>query len=51
MHTDASSFASTPPAPPQTHIQVYSCTPKGNPNYTFRESIPLGVTSISTPQV
>ena len=30
--------------------QVYSCTPKGNPNYTFRESIPLGVTSISTPQ-
>ena len=31
--------------------QVYSCTPKGNPNYTFRESIPLGVTSISTPQV
>ena len=30
---------------------MYSCTPKGNPNYTFRESIPLGVTSISTPQV
>lgn len=29
---------------------MYSCTPKGNPNYTFRESIPLGVTSISTPQ-
>jgi len=29
---------------------VYSCTPKGNPNYTFRESIPLGVTSISAPQ-
>ena len=31
--------------------QVYSCAPKGNPNYTFRESIPLGVTSISAPQV
>ena len=30
--------------------QVYSCAPKGNPNYTFRESIPLGVTSISMPQ-
>ena len=31
--------------------QVYSCAPKGNPNYTFRESIPLGVTSISQQQV
>lgn len=30
--------------------QVYNCTPKGNPNYTFRESIPLGVTSISQQQ-
>jgi hypothetical protein len=30
--------------------QVYSCAPKGNPTYTFRESIPLGVTAVSAAQ-
>lgn len=29
---------------------MYSCAPKGNPNYTFRESIPLGVTAVSAAQ-
>jgi hypothetical protein len=28
-------------------MQVYSCKPKTNTMYTFRESIPVGVTSIS----
>ena len=40
-----------PTALPRGTLQVYSCAPKGNPNYTFRESIPLGVTSISQQQV
>jgi hypothetical protein len=28
-------------------VQVYSCKPKTNTMYTFRESIPVGVTSLS----
>ena len=29
---------------------MYACAPKGNPNYTYRESIPLGVTAVSALQ-
>jgi hypothetical protein len=30
---------------------VYACLPKLNPQYTYRESIPMGVTALSLAQV
>jgi hypothetical protein len=32
-------------------VQVYCCRPRGNTGYTYRESIPLGVTSLSPARV
>mmetsp|Transcript_27106 Transcript_27106/g.68203 ORF Transcript_27106/g.68203 Transcript_27106/m.68203 type:complete len:286 (-) Transcript_27106:388-1245(-) len=30
---------------------VYACLPKLNPQYTYRESVPMGVTALTLPQV
>lgn len=32
-------------------LQVYSCAPRSNPNYTYRESLALGVTSVTPGQL